>query len=154
MRPPRAGSVDGKRNFGQTLRQYAAPSGFLGQVGQRRRTEIPAPDPPFVDQAGDPLPASIHRDNWVVACPTEGCGDVSFVWLDEPLYMCANCFNEEVGGRWRRVQVPPAGEREQIEAVLGQRVLPQQRNWDPAETVGELEAQNREHGDPVPQEEA
>ena len=152
VRPLRKSSIDGRRNFGHNLRRYATPSGFLGMIAARAGLDLPAPDPPFVDEETDPAPARIHQDKWIVGCPVEGCGDASFVWLEEPLYMCANCFNEELGGRWRRVAVPPVEERERIEAVLAGRALPQQRNWDPSESLDDLRAQNGEHGDPVPEE--
>ena len=119
-------------------------------IAQRSGIELPAPEPPYIDEDAPPAIGRVYHDRWIVDCPEPGCGDASFIWLDALLYMCANCFNEALGGRWRRVEVPDAAEREELERILAYRALPQHRNWSPEETAGALRAQNAEQGESVP----
>lgn len=103
----------------------------------------------------EPLAARVNHGIWIASCPcgapadkvpTPGC----VVFLDQPLGWCVRCGNQSWGGGWRRIVVPPPEERALIEAVLMSRPNVGDRNWEPGETVAMLVAQNREHGDPVP----
>lgn len=153
VRPRRPAARDGRTHFGYSLRHYASSTGLLGLIAQRMGVELPAPEAPYVDDDAPPAIGRVYHDRWITDCPEPGCGDASFVWLDSLLYLCANCFNEGLGGRWRRVEVPDAGERQELERVLAHRALPQHRNWAPGETAEALRAQNAEQGEPVPSEE-
>jgi hypothetical protein len=154
VRPRRPAALDGGAHFGYSLRHYASSTGLLGLIAQRSGIELPAPEPPYVDEDAPPAIGRVYHDRWITDCPEPGCGDASFVWLDALLYMCANCFNEALGGRWRRVEVPDAGDRRELEGVLAHRALPQHRNWAPGETAAALRAQNAEQGESVPGESA
>lgn len=90
-----------------------------------------------------PIPAFVAQGQWVVDCPD--CGrNRSMVWLTEPLYMCPACWNQAIGGDWRRVELP--AEREHIEALLLARTLREARNWLPGETLDDLRAENEALG--------
>jgi hypothetical protein len=151
VRPRMAGAVDGQTHFGYSLRIYATTSGLLGQIAMRRGLDVPPPDPPYTAAEVPSIPARVYDNCWITDCPEPNCADASFIWLATPLYMCAHCFNEYLGGRWRQVLVPKEEDRQQIEAVLALRQLPKYRTWNPEETVDELVAQNLERGDAVPE---
>lgn len=102
-----------------------------------------------------PMVARVNHGLWIASCecgapreklPTPGC----VVFLDVPLGFCVRCGNRAWGGGWRRIAVPDHETRARIEAVLDARPNVEDRNWEPSETVDDLVAQNREHGDPVP----
>lgn len=103
-----------------------------------------------------PLVARVNHGIWIASCscgaprlegaPTPGC----VVFLEHLVGWCVRCGNRSWGGGWRHVVAPPPDERRRIEAVLLCRPNPGDRNWEPSETVADLIAQNREHGDPVP----
>lgn len=92
----------------------------------------------------DPLPARINHNRWIIDCPD--CRGAEFVWLETPLMMCQSCWNSAVGGQWRRVALPT--EIGEIEAILELRPVPQNRNWDPQETLDALRLANHEQGLP------
>lgn len=99
-----------------------------------------------------PLVASINHGHWVAACPcgarglpAPGC----VVFLDVLLGWCVQCSNQAIGRGWRPIVVPPIEKRRRIEAVLACRPRVEDRNWESYETVEDLLAQNRAHGDPV-----
>tara|TARA_R110000824_G_scaffold68237_8_gene176647 strand:+ start:6062 stop:6586 length:525 start_codon:yes stop_codon:yes gene_type:complete len=109
--------------------------GPLFGIAARARVELP---PMTEVSPAPPIPAYVGQDKWLVLCPT--CGkDVQFVWMDDLIYMCANCWNYDADGQWRRVKVPT--QRTAIEAALGMRGDPGQRNWLPGETVKMLKAE-------------
>lgn len=100
-----------------------------------------------------PMLARVNNGVWIASCscgakglPTPGC----VVWLDTPLGWCVRCGNQAWGGGWRPLVVPGPDERRLIEAVLECRPNVGDRNWEISETLEDLMAQNREHGDPIP----
>lgn len=114
--------------------------------------------PPLSQVVGTarPLVARINHGIWIASCdcgapankiPTPGC----VVFLDRLLGWCIRCQNGATGRGWRPVAVPPPELRAAIEAVLLCRPNVEDRNWEPDETLDDLIAQNREHGDPVPE---
>lgn len=114
-----------------------------------------APIPPLdhVVLTAPPLVARVNHGLWIASCPCGARGVPTpggVVWLDQPLLWCLRCQNGGTGRGWRPVTVPPEGERQRIEAVLLCRPNVADRNWEPHESVADLIAQNREHGDPVP----
>jgi hypothetical protein len=147
-RPLRDGAMTGRRRFdGAGLDDYAAPQGLLGRIARRRGVVVPAPS---AVAPGDPLPARIYEDKWIVDCDYPGCGGASFVWPDAPRFLCAECFNGAQGGLWRRVALPAEEDAAEIEEVLGHRAHPSERNWSPGESVDDLRKENRDHGVFVP----
>lgn len=85
----------------------------------------------------------VSGGSWKVACGTPGCTDsplVAFEWGG--LAICFAC-----GVVYEGVAEP--AERAEIERILLNRPHPSMRNWNwpIPETLTELRAQNREHGD-------
>jgi hypothetical protein len=139
LRRPRA--RDGRRHFGSSLEEYAR-RGLLAQLAKR----LGMPVPPLTDVSdAKPLPAFVHHDRWVAQCE---CGDVQFVWLEQPLFLCSNCWNKSSDYRWRRVSVPKNAAT--IDAILGHRRDYRDRSWLPGLTVAALRRQNIANGDPIP----
>lgn len=138
---------------------------FEGDVSTPRSYLLacyPKADIPPMDRVvatAAPLVARVNHGNWIASCT---CGapprpDIPglpnpgmVVFLDVPLGWCVRCGNKAWGGGWRPVTIPSPDERALIEAVLDCRPNVGDRNWEPSETVADLVAQNREHGDPVP----
>lgn len=113
--------------------------------------------PPLTNVVGTaaPLLARVNHGRWIASCdcgaprdkvPTPG----GVVFLGQPVVWCLRCQNGGTGRGWRQVAVPGPELRAQIAAVLLCRPHVEDRNWEPSETVAELLAQNREHGDPAP----
>ncbi len=85
--------------------------------------------------------AYVNQGRWVADCPT-GCGGAMLLEPGEP-FMCGECFNEDIEGRWRRVVFPR--QRRAIERLLELR-RPHNANWRPGETAEGLAQENRDHG--------
>ena len=87
--------------------------------------------------------ARINHGRWIVDCPTPGCNSAMLASLKERRYACPDC-----GKGWWRVVFPDR--RVDIEDLLLRRPLiaqlPSSRNWEVAETVADLERENRERG--------
>lgn len=92
---------------------------------------------------GTPAQTRVNHNRWIVDCPD--CGGAEFLW-PENLMMCANCWNQGVGGLWRRVEIPDNGN--EIETVLKARPVPATRNWERHETVAHLKRENQAKGLP------
>jgi hypothetical protein len=117
--------------------------------------DAPIPPTDHVVLTATPLVARVNHGVWIASCdcgargtPAPGC----VVWLSAPLGFCVRCLNRGWGGGWRPLVVPEASERAAIEAVLVCRPKISDRNWEPGETIAVLADQNREHGDPLPEE--
>lgn len=102
-----------------------------------------------------PLVARVNRGLWIASCdcgaprdklPTPG----GVVFLDRPFIWDLRCQNGGTGRGWRPVRLPPPDVIAAVEAVLLCRPRVEDRNWEPDETMTDLLAQNRAHGDPVP----
>lgn len=97
------------------------------------------PPPTAVAAGADPAVAYVNHGRWIARCPDELCNNgqpgVMYAEPDTPFY-CTVCANVSIGHLWRPVQWPP--ERAAIEAELGRRSYPHQRNWTPGETVEHL----------------
>jgi hypothetical protein len=101
----------------------------------------------------EPLVARINHGVWVASCSCGARGlpaPGTVVFLDVLLGWCIRCNNRAWGGGWRPIIAPGPEDRRRIEAVLLCRPNVGDRNWEPAETVADLVAQNVEHGDPIP----
>lgn len=103
---------------------------------------------PFVSLAS--VAPFVNGGRWGIHCPD--CGNLAIYDPDWQLACCAEC-----GARFE--SIPPPAECERIEAILLARDAMRTRNWNveytlgvgPAETVADLEAQNREQGEEVPE---
>jgi len=107
--------------------------------------------PPAITETAGTLKAVVNHGRWLVRCPNKpiGCSGAMFASFAEPVFLCANCFSPENGGKWYAVEFPAnhAG----IEAVLLKRpaVLAESasnRNWGPGEKIADLRRENTEHG--------
>ena len=97
------------------------------------------------------MPARIRQGRWVVTCPAVGCGGALLVTADPALFICCYCGSPENGGRWYHVAFP--ADEAAIEAELLRRparsaLMAEQRNWEPHESLADLQRENREHGIP------
>lgn len=111
---------------------------LLGSMPIHRQN--PALMPPASDVAHDaePAVAVVQRGAWVAFCPSPGCPSGEFVEPGLPFFCCV-CANAAVGHLWRPVVWP--ANRGAIEAALGERPVPQTRNWLPGETPESLRAE-------------
>lgn len=141
------GAAVSRAMFGQVL----DPREHLARCYPNTPVAIPPLD--HVVATATPMVARVTNGIWVALCdcgargiPSPGC----VVFLDHLLGWCLRCQNAAYGRGWRPVIVPVPGMRHQIEAVLLCRPNVGDRNWDPRETIDDLIAQNREHGDPIP----
>lgn len=91
---------------------------------------------------GRPAIAEINHATWIARCPNDDGGAAMLV-PDHPM-MCPYCCNADIDGRWRPVIWP--AQRDEIEAILGRRMLAQHRNWHPERTnLAEMVAENAAH---------
>lgn len=88
--------------------------------------------------------AYANSGRWVIDCPD--CNSAQMACRTDQRFMCVECANLAVDGLWRPVTWPD--EVATIEAVLEVRPTPNQ-NWDPAEPVEALAAENQERGLPT-----
>jgi len=95
---------------------------------------------------GPPISARINHGRWIADCPF--CPGAELVDPDTPEFMCWSCANAKNGGRFVRVDVPNAHQRDEIEGLLDGR--PQEnQNWDPrTEDAAFLRAENLVYGRP------
>jgi hypothetical protein len=111
-------------------------------------------DPPPLDRVAndaEPLVARVNHGVWIASCRCGAPGVPSpggVVFLDQPMVWDPRCANVATDGDWRPVTVPGPDQRAAIEAVLRGRPRVEDRNWD-GESLAELVAQNREHGDAI-----
>lgn len=137
--------IDGKVWFdGMRLDQfYGSPSSVWTKV-YRRNGHTVKPDLTNVS-ADNPTVAHISHNKLLALCPN--CNSAEYVWRDGPHVMiCAECGNADINGMARRVDTPDATLMAAIELVLSARSRPQNRNWDPSESVQDLLQENLEHG--------
>lgn len=127
---------DGHQFFGQSRAEWTQTT--LAGIARRAGVYVkPA------DQVADKrIRAYVNHGRWMVRC--EECNSCQVVWPDDPVYLCAGCWNVTVGGKWRPVVFP--AERAEIDAILSARPEERTRNWELHETVDELRQQNAEHG--------
>lgn len=131
----------GRLHFGASLAEMAH-HGLYGELARRAGVLLP---PLSRISPAAALPARINSGRWIVDCPD--CGGAEFVFLDEPLMFCMNCFNAgAAAGQWRSVQLPAPTLRDSVEAALVVRPRPDSRNWEPGESVEALQEENIQHG--------
>lgn len=137
--------LDGRTKFGCSLEQFYRQDSLAIQIARRG---ILIPPLSEVASAADPalayvnpLPDGVVR--WIANCPAclaHGRTVAQYVWLDQPLLFCTRCANAGLDGRWRPIRVP--AEREEIERLLLLRPDPEQRGWQPGESLADLEREN------------
>ena len=110
--------------------------------------------PPDMADATGTVKAYINHGRWVVECPA-GCGHAIAASVSNPYFLCTMCGTKTNSGQWFHVTFP--AERAEIEQLLVQRApahptrpnMPyfvNTRNWEPDETVEQLEQENRKRG--------
>jgi hypothetical protein len=128
---------DGRDQFGAGLETVVRTHpGFL--LAQQAGGFAP---PPLDDVADAPsVAAYINHGRLVVDCPD--CNGAEMVWPETALMLCHSCGNRAVGGKWRRVVLPPR--LADIEGTLGERPDARTRNWHPGESVADLRREHEE----------
>jgi hypothetical protein len=85
--------------------------------------------------------ARVNEGRWIADCPF--CAGAQFTSPDDRRFLCADCGNEAIDGKWMRVVWPAAPEV--IEDVLIVRPT-ENRHWFPYESVADLARENAAHG--------
>jgi hypothetical protein len=136
--------ADGRARFGCSLEEFYHQPILVTHVA---RLGILIPPLADLDGAAPPAVARIDVDDgrarWIADCPdclAAGRSRAEYVWLASPFLFCTACGNREVGGRWRRVDLPD--DRATIERLLLARPDPETRWWTPGETVEQLQTEN------------
>jgi hypothetical protein len=91
-----------------------------------------------------PVLAYVNHNRWGASCE---CGGFDVVDQDDPRFYCIACYNVMTDGRMRMVRFPK--DREGIERALRARPNPTTRHLKPGEKLGNLVAENLEHGLPA-----
>jgi hypothetical protein len=143
--------LDGERLSQETYGEALDPREYL----LRLYPDVAARVPPLdrVVLTAEPLVARVNHGVWIASCPCGARGTPApggVVFTATPLVCCARCGNQAAGRGWRTVALPDTPTRYRIEAILLCRPNAGDRNWEPGETLADLLAQNRDHGDPVP----
>ena len=92
-------------------------------------------------QPGLELEVRCNQGRWIVDCPW--CRSAQVASFTDRRFLCGDCGNVRVGGRWARTIWPK--DPESIEALLEHRPA-EARNWRRGETAAQLRAENRDHG--------
>lgn len=141
----RIGAITAEIHFGASgYAEYVVS--VLVPMAVRANVRLPKPVQAVIADA-EPLVAFLHTDRWLVQCPD--CGtDFQYVFRarSERLYMCANCWNVETGGRYRPVTFPDGAEA--VEQAMGRVGYPEGRCWLPAEYHGRLLGSLKDEGPP------
>lgn len=85
--------------------------------------------------------AEVNHGRWIARCPY--CAGAMYVAPGLPFY-CVDCLMVANEGQAMTVVFPE--EKERIEALLLARPNPATRNWQPGETVAQLESENDLYG--------
>lgn len=137
--------VDGRAKFGVSLDTFYRQDKLVLRLARRKilipPTSETAPDAEPALAYVNPLPDGSVR--WIASCPAcarHGHTQAEYVWLEKPLLFCMRCGNEDIGHKWRPVEVPK--QRNQIEKLLLARPDPMTRGWEPQESLKDLREQN------------
>lgn len=90
--------------------------------------------------------ARVDHGRWIADCPTDGCNGAEFVSLSGQPFFCTECRNAATGNVPVPVVLPDEKTCDLIARYLVPRPVPANRNWNPGETVKQLQQENREHG--------
>lgn len=98
---------------------------------------------PVTQQVTDDLriEVRVNHGRWIADCPF--CSGAQMASFTDPRFLCADCGNINVGGKWIRLVWP--GDARGIEVALLVRSEPN-RNWRPGETIAALRNENAQHG--------
>lgn len=88
--------------------------------------------------------AVVNHGRWIARCPT--CSGAQYASRADRRFFCSSCLNHAAGNRWIGVEWPDDAQTQQIEAALMRRPNPTNRNWEPGETVEDLERENGARG--------
>ena len=136
--------VDGRAKFGCSLEDFYRQPIMVTHVAR-----LGILIPPLASVATDAAPALARIDvddgqpRWIADCPdcaARGRSRAEYVWVAAPFMFCTACGNRAIGGKWRRVDLPP--DRATIEALLMARPDPETRWWSPGETIEQLQNEN------------
>ena len=125
-------------NYVETRRWYWREAGNLTAL----------PNPTDAGATRGAVQAYINHGRWVVECPLAH-NDAVIVSRASAYYSCASGGTGENGGRWYAVTFP--ADRADIEKELLRRASSHPykdakfRNWNTAETLGDLKRENSEH---------
>lgn len=130
------------RSSRAAVARQVAEAGFApaGAIGCLDVEELADPDEGTLAE-DRPVSAYVNAGRWLAKCE---CGGCEYVDLEQLVFMCCNCWNAEVGHRWRPIVIPK--QRVAIERLLLKRPDGATRNWRPGETIADLARENREHG--------
>jgi hypothetical protein len=95
---------------------------------------------PFKKMPNGSVDAEINHGRWLIRCPH--CAGAEEADPKEPIFYCLSCGNADVGGHIM-LAVFPLGVAA-IEKTLLMRPM-ENRNWDPKESLQDLEAENLSH---------
>jgi hypothetical protein len=85
--------------------------------------------------------ARVNEGRWIADCPF--CGGAQFTSPEDRRFLCADCGNAKIDGKWMRVAWPTAPDA--IEDVLIVRPT-ENRHWFPQESLEHLRDENAQHG--------
>jgi len=94
----------------------------------------------FHGQVRGQVRAEINHGRWIVRC---GCGGAEEAAWQEPVFFCLSCGGIGNDSYLKGVEFPE--QRMEIEKLLLLRSI-ENRNWQPGESLSELQSENREHG--------
>jgi len=87
--------------------------------------------------------AHVNAGRWSILCPW--CPGSEYASRTDHRFLCANCCNVEVEGKWITVEWPAPILVEAIEAILSLRGRPETQWWNPGETLAQLVEENEQH---------
>lgn len=133
--------------YGPRARNIPATQGALW--GPTLFWSLPTPRPDLsqaLPAPGELLHVYANHGRWLVSCPD--CNGSQLACRTDPRFICSDCGNVAVEGRWRRLAWP--ANPKNIEDLLERRPMAN-RNWFPHESINDLREQNLLHGlgDPV-----
>lgn len=94
----------------------------------------------------DAIEAYVNEGRWVVSCPN--CAGAQYACRTDHRFMCVECGNDAIAGKWRPVVWPVTAA--DIEAELEKRTRHTNRNWMPGETVADLAIETMTRSQPPP----
>lgn len=85
------------------------------------------------------LPAKVNHGRWIVECP---CGGAQLASKTDRRFFCIDCGNVLFEGEWVHVDWPKNVEA--IEQALSRRPFAANQNWEPGESLEDLQGQTAE----------
>ncbi len=139
--------IDGREGTGGTYIEFLRGNEFSNMV---RISGGRIPSMNEIDESAETALARVNCGRWITDCPQIRCPGTSYVWIGGPRqFFCGVCSNRGIGGMFRLVTIPD--EWEEIEAVLFERFVFTERNWNRGLSVLDLAVENLEGGYAVPQ---